>query len=139
MRNRSFVIGCGRLGASIASYSSQQGEDVVVLDANKESFGKLDDSFTGYTIVCDATDASELEEAGIKNAYEVIVTTGDDNANLFIAHICHDIYEIPNIFVRFDDPEKGLLIQGKKIKPIYPFQLSRDRFNALQLQRGEEE
>ena len=139
MRSRTFVIGCGRLGASIANYASQQGEDVVVLDDQKASFNKLDDSFTGYSIVCDATDASELEEAGIKNAYEVVITTGDDNANLFIAHLCHDIYEIPNIFVRFDDPEKGLLIQGRKIKPIYPFQLTRDRFSALKASGGDQE
>ena len=139
MRNRTFVIGCGRLGASIANYASQQGEDVVVLDEHKASFTKLDDSFTGYSIVCDATDSSDLEEAGIKNALEVVIATGDDNANLFLAHICHDIYEVPNIFVRFDDPEKGLLIQGKKIKPIYPFQLSRDRFNVLKREGGKEE
>lgn len=139
MRTRTFVIGCGRLGASIASYASQQGHDVVVIDEHKDAFTKLDESFTGFSIACDATDSNELEEAGIKNAYEVVITTGDDNDNLFLAHVCHDIYEVPNIFVRFDDPEKGLLIQGKKIKAIYPFQLSRDRFSTLKSAGGEEE
>lgn len=132
MRNRTMIIGCGRLGASLANYASSQGEDVVVLDASKESFNKLDDSaFTGYSIACDATDIDELVDAGIKSVREVIITTGDDNANLFLALACHDIFEVPSIYVRFDDPEKGMLIQGKKIKPIYPFQLSRDRFTAL--------
>lgn len=134
MRNRMIVIGCGRLGASIANYASQQGEDVVVLDKRKDSFAKLDESFTGYSKVCDATDFVELEENGIKNAYEVVITTGSDNENLFLAHLCHDVYEVPNIYVRFDDPEYGLLIQGRKIRTIYPFQLSRDRFNALKNQ-----
>ena len=137
MKNRTMIIGCGRLGASIANYASSQGEDVIVLDAHKASFTKLDDSsFTGYSIACDATDVDELEDAGIKTVREVVITTGDDNANLFLAHVCHDIYQVPSIYVRFDDPEKGMLIQGKKIKPIYPFQLSRDRFNAL---KGESE
>ena len=139
MRNRTFIIGCGRLGASVANYASSQGEDVVILDAHKESFNKLDESFTGYSIVCDATEITALEDAGLKNAYEVVITTGNDNANLFLAHVCHDIFAIPNIYVRFDDPENGLLLQGRKIKPIYPFQLSRDRFNAMKNQGGNEE
>ena len=139
MRNRTFIIGCGRLGASIANFASQQGQDVVILDSSKESFAKLDDSFTGYSIACDATDFSELIDAGIKNALEVVITTGDDNANLFLAHVCHEILQVPNIFVRFDDPEKGLLIRGMKIKPIYPFQLSRDRFKHLKAEREERE
>ena len=131
MRNRTFIIGCGRLGASIANYSSQQGESVVVIDFEKSSFERLDDSFSGYTISCDATDVDELRDAGIMTAREVIITTGNDNINLFLAHVCSTLLEVPYVYVRFDDPEKGFLIQGLDVKPIYPFQLSWDRFNYL--------
>ena len=133
MRNRTFVIGCGRLGASIANYASQQGQSVVVLDDNKAAFTRLDDSFSGYTIVCDATDVDELKDAGINTAKEIIITTGNDNVNLFLAHVSATLLEVPYVYVRFDDPEKGFLIQGLNIKPIYPFQLSWDRFNLLKL------
>lgn len=131
MRTLTFVIGCGRLGASIANYASQQGQSVVVIDSEKTSFTRLDDSFSGYTIVCDATDLDELRDAGINNAKEVIITTGNDNVNLFLAHVSATILGIPYVYVRFDDPEKGFLIQGLNVKPIYPFQLSWDRFNLL--------
>ena len=131
MKTRTLIIGCGRLGASIANYASSQGESVVVLDPSKESFERLSDIFSGYKIVCDATDVDELEDAGIESAKEVIITTGDDNINLLVAHICCRIYEVPYVYVRFDDPDKGLLIQGLPVKAIYPFQLSRDRFNIL--------
>ena len=131
MRNRTFVIGCGRLGASIANYASQQGQSVVVIDPDKIAFTRLDDSFSGYTFVCDATDVDELRDAGINTAKEVIITTGNDNVNLFLAHLCAHLLEVPYVYVRFDDPEKGFLIQGSNIKPIYPFQLSWDRFNML--------
>ena len=57
----------------------------------------------------------------------------DDNVNLFLAHLCAKVYEVPYIYVRFDDPDKGLLIQGMNIKAIYPFQLSKDRFNLLRM------
>ena len=131
MRTRSFIIGCGRLGGSIASYSSQQGLSVVVIDSDKAAFGRLDESFSGYTIVCDATDLDELQEAGIASAKEVIITTGNDNINLFLAHACANLLQVPYVYVRFDDPEFGHLIQGMNIKAIYPFRLSWDRFNML--------
>ncbi|HAS56210.1 MAG TPA: potassium transporter TrkA [Firmicutes bacterium] len=131
MKNKSIIIGCGRLGSSIANYSSSQGEDVIVIDEDKESFNRLDDVFSGYKIVANATDVDELEEAGIESARQVVITTGDDNVNLFLAHLCAKVYEVPYIYVRFDDPDKGLLIQGMSIKAIYPFQLSKDRFNLL--------
>ena len=115
MRNKTFIVGCGRLGASIASYASSQGEDVIVLDQHADSFN-----------------IDQLEDAGIGDAKELILTTGDDNTNLFLAHLCQKKYNVPYIYVRFDDPEKGFLIQGMSIKAIYPFQLSRDRFSLLQ-------
>ena len=95
MRTLTFVIGCGRLGASIANYASQQGQSVVVIDSEKASFTRLDDSFSGYTIVCDATDLDELRDAGINNAKEVIITTGNDNVNLFLAHVSATVLGIP--------------------------------------------
>ena len=54
--------------------------------------------------------------------------------------MCAEKYGVPYIYVRFDDPEKGLLIQGLEgVRVIYPFQLSRNRFNLLQgKEEGEE-
>lgn len=131
MRNQTFIIGCGKLGASIANDSSRRGLDVVVVDSNSAVFSQLDDNFSGIARVADATDPNALLDAGILNAFEVIITTGNDNISLFLAHLCAKIYQVPYIYVRFDDPALGLLIQGMNIKAIYPFQLSRDRFNLL--------
>ncbi len=131
MRNLTFILGCGRLGSSIANYSSAMGGNVVVVDPNKNSFEKLNDAFSGITIASDTTDIDELRDAGLDSAKEAIITTGDDNVNLFLAYVCCKVFEVPYIYVRFDDPDKGLLIQGMPIKAIYPFQLSLDRFSLL--------
>jgi len=139
MRNITMVIGCGRLGATIANYSSQAGDNVVVLDPDKHSFEQLNDSFSGYTIACDASDSEELVDAGIDDAKELIITTGDDNLNLFLAQIAESIYKVPYIYVRFDDPTYALLIQGMHIKAIYPFQLCVDRFNQIRSSGGDKE
>lgn len=82
-------------------------------------------------ITADATDVAALEDAMIASARTIVVTTGDDNVNLFVAHVADKIYHVPNVYVRFDDPDKGVLIKGFNITPIYPFQLSKERYISL--------
>ena len=87
-RNKIIVIGSGRLGANIASLLYKQGSDVILIDKNKKAFNKLLNTFGGYETVGDATDLELLESVYIKQAKEVIIVTGNDNVNLYLAHIC---------------------------------------------------
>jgi len=134
IKNKIVVIGCGRLGSSIADLASERGENVIVVDSISSSFERLDDNFSGYKVTGDATDVSLLEEdAYIETAREVAICTGDDNVNLFLAHVCATIYQVPEVYVRFDDPDKSALISGNPhIKAIYPFELSINKFAALE-------
>lgn len=134
IKNKIVVLGCGRLGASIANLASEKGENVIVVDITSSNFERLDDSFSGYKVTGDATDVSLLEEdAYITTAREVAIATGDDNVNLFLAHLCASIYQVPTVMVRFDDPDKSALIAGMpSIKAIYPFELSMNKFTALE-------
>jgi trk system potassium uptake protein TrkA len=134
MRNKILILGCGRLGSSIANNASARGENVIVVDSVASCFERLDDNFSGYKVTGDATDTSLLEEdAYIKTASEVIITTGDDNVNLFLAHLCATLYQVPFVYVRFDDPDKAALIAGyPNIKAIYPFELSLNKFTTME-------
>lgn len=131
MRNKTIVIGSGRLGANIATHLSGQGQDVLIVDKTSDSFRKLSDTYSGYDIVGDATDLAVLESSLIEEAKEVIITTNDDNVNLYIAHLCFYIYDVPNIYARFSDTDKGQLIEKTTIKAIYPFILSINEFIKL--------
>ncbi len=137
-KNKTLIIGTGRLGSSIANRASSRGDNVIVIDADSNAFGRLDETFTGYKVRGDATDLAILEsDCYIKTCEEVVITTGDDNINLFLAHVCALIYGVPRIFVRFDDPEKGALIAGMpSIEAIYPFELSLGKFTALEKGAG---
>jgi len=135
-RNKFIVIGSGRLGANIATKMSELGEDVIIIDSTDDSFRKLHDSFSGYQVVGDATDLVVLENAMIKHAKTVVITTDSDNTNIFLSHICYYVYNIPRIFVRLADTDKGRLLEGTYIKAIYPFTLSFKEFMEL---NGEEE
>lgn len=130
-RNKFIVIGSGRLGSNIATQMSEMGEDVIIIDATDDSFRKLQESFSGYQVVGDATDLSILENSYIKHAKAVVITTDSDNVNIFLSHICYYIYNVPNIFVRLADTDKGKLLEGTSIKAIYPFTLSLTEFMSL--------
>jgi len=131
LRNKTLIIGCGRLGASIANECSKEGKNIMVIDNDEGAFDRLSSTFSGYTFAGEATDLSVLEEAYITSAKEIVVTTGDDNVNLFVAYVARKIYDVPYIYVRLDDPNNSSLIQGMKIKAIYPFELSFDKFNVI--------
>ena len=131
LKNKTLVIGCGRLGASIANKISKEGKNLLVVDQNRQAFERLDDSFSGYQVVGDVTDLSVLEEAYISSAKEIIIVTGNDNVNLFLALIARDHYDVPNIYVRLDDPTLSILTEGKNIELILPFQLTFDKFNLV--------
>ncbi|MBE0700372.1 MAG: NAD-binding protein [Acholeplasmataceae bacterium] len=130
-RNKFIVIGSGRLGSSIATKMSELGEDVSIIDATDDSFRKLQESFSGFEFVGDATDMSVLENANIKQAKTVVIATDSDNINLYISHVCYYIYNVPSIFVRLSDTDKGQLLEGTNIQPIYPFTLSLNEFLIL--------
>lgn len=136
-RNKFVVIGSGRLGSNIATSMSELGEDVIIIDAQDDSFRKLQESFSGYQVVGDATDLTILENSYIKHAKTVVITTDSDNVNIYLAHICFYVYNVPKIFVRLSDTDKGKLLEGTNIKAIYPFNLSYSEF--MDLNDGEED
>lgn len=127
MKNEIFVIGAGKLGTKIASLLYESGKNVVVIDKNDSAFHKLDD-FSGFTVNGDATDLDFLRSIDIQEAKMVIITTNDDNTNLFLADVCFYLFDIKKIYVRLSDTDKGFLLENTTATCIYPFNLSVDFF-----------
>ena len=62
------VVGCGRLGAGIADTLYGEGEDVVVVDKDKDSFRKLSSSFGGLSVEGNGMDLDILDSVELKRA-----------------------------------------------------------------------
>ena len=131
LRNKTIICGCSSLGATITNKFSTEGKNLMVIDIEPKNFNRLSDRFSGYTIVGDVSELETLEEAGISSAKEIVITTDDDNLNLFVAHIAKKIYGVPNIYVRLSEPDNEVLLKGMDVKAIYPLELSYDKFNLL--------
>ena len=127
------VCGCSKLGAHIANYYSAKGYNVTVIDSNKTSFNKLKDDFSGITSRGNSTDIDVLRYNGIEDAEIVIVTTDNDNTNIFIAEIASTIFKIKKVFIRLNDEDKGdLLTDLDNVNIISPFLLSMEKFIELE-------
>ena len=62
------IVGCGRVGSTLARELSSQGHTVAIIDRKPEAFSRLGDSFTGTRIVGIGFDRDVLVEAGIERA-----------------------------------------------------------------------
>lgn len=100
------IIGCGRVGSTLASLLSGEGSNVVIIDTSTEKLQRLEPQFTGETMIGDGTDISTLEEAKIKEADAFVAATGDDNSNLMSAQIAKSIFNVNRVLVRIKAPDR---------------------------------
>lgn len=132
------IIGCGRLGAQLANELSNLGENVLIMDENRESFRRLASNFGGLQIVGNGTDFDKLREAKIQNATTVIAVTNDDNINIMVAQIARDVFEVPKVIARLYDPECESIYQKFGISTICPSVLSAKEIDKLLDTSGEQ-
>ena len=138
-KERVIIVGCGRLGGRLATMLSDKGYQVVIIDNRPEAFNKLPESFGGFPIQADGIDLNTLKYAEIDDASLFIAATGNDNLNSLLAQIASRIFGVSNVYVRFDDTDKGRLVKGFNIQCIYPFKLSMRDFEESLFGAADEE
>ncbi|MGM0596686.1 MAG: potassium channel family protein [Myxococcota bacterium] len=122
------VIGCGRLGSYLASYLSANGNSVVVIDKNENSFNDLSVDFSGFKIDGDATQLSVLKKAKMKNADILIATTLEDNINLMVAQVAKKVFHVPKVLARVFDPKREEVYAQLGISTISPTSVAAEIF-----------
>jgi trk system potassium uptake protein TrkA len=101
------VIGCGRVGSSIAKQLDREGWEVSVVDEKEEALNRLGTAWTGGFIVGHGMDIDILRQAGIEDADAVVVATNGDNTNLVIAQVAQKRFDNRCVVVRVLDPARA--------------------------------
>ncbi len=125
------IIGCGRLGANLANTLSNEGEDVLIMDVNKNAFRRLSPNFGGLAVLADGTDLDKLREAQIEKASSVITVTNDDNTNIMTAQIARELFGVERVIARLYDPECEIVYKHLGISTICPAVLSTKEIDKL--------
>ena len=98
------IMGCGRVGAQLASMLDEEGHTVTIIDKEDYSLRRLSANFRGTALVGDGTDEDILMKAGIEQADAFVAVTQGDNRNVMAAQIAKHVFNVPRVVCRIYDP-----------------------------------
>lgn len=101
---KAVIMGCGRVGARVASLLDHTGNDVAVIDIDSRAFQRLPATFGGDTIIGTGIDEDVLRRAGIEEADAFIAVSNGDNRNIMAAQVARLIFNVPEVVCRIYDP-----------------------------------
>src|SRR5512136_2897373 len=100
------VVGCGNVGAQLATLLSTEGHDVVIIDKNPRAFKRLGTAFNGVKINGYGFDEDVLKEAGIEKCDAFAAVTDQDNSNMMAAEVASKIHKVPKVVARIYNAER---------------------------------
>jgi trk system potassium uptake protein TrkA len=98
------IVGCGRVGALIASALDTAGHKVAIIDTSTLSFDRLADDFKGTAIRGNGTDEEVLRRAGTQDADLFLALTEGDNRNVMSAQIAAEVFDTARVIAKINDP-----------------------------------
>ncbi|GHO87205.1 potassium channel family protein [Dictyobacter formicarum] len=98
------ILGCGRVGATLATQLDEAGHTVSIIDSSSDSFQRLSPKFKGDKIVGNGVDEETLRRAGLETADAFVAVTNGDNRNIMAAQIAKEIFNIKKVVCRIYDP-----------------------------------
>lgn len=124
------IVGCGKLGRSLAKGLSDDGNDICIIDRDADKLNALGTGFNGQRIKGIEFDSDKLLEAGIKQADSLIAAASDDNINITVSLIADKIFHVPQIIARVNEPEKYIIYNKLGISTINPIQFEMEMLKS---------
>lgn len=114
------IMGCGRVGARVATMLDDNGHDVTIVDRLTSAFERLPREYGGNTIIGTGIDEDVLRTAGIEDADIFIATTNADNRNIMGAQVAMTIFNVPKAIVRIYDPVRAEAYRKIGLRTVCP-------------------
>ncbi|ASY18695.1 trk system potassium uptake protein [Candidatus Planktophila versatilis] len=112
------IMGCGRVGSSLATALEAAGHSVAIIDQSKDAFRRLGADFKGRTVVGVGFDRDTLLEAGIDGADAFAAVSNGDNSNILAARVARENYGVTNVVARIYDPGRAEIYQRLGIPTV---------------------
>ena len=114
------VIGCGRVGASLAREFQADGWEVTAVDQKQEALDRLGSDWSGGFVLGHGMDSEILRRAGVPDADAVVVSTNGDNTNLVIGQVVKMRYDVECVVVRILDPARAKFYEERGMQIVCP-------------------
>jgi trk system potassium uptake protein TrkA len=120
------ILGCGRVGATLATQLDNAGHEVSIIDASTEAFQRLDPKFHGEQVVGNGMDEDVLKRAGIETADAFAAVTNGDNRNIMASQIAKEIFHVKKVVCRIYDPLRQSTYHDLGLETICPTLIGAD-------------
>jgi trk system potassium uptake protein len=130
------IMGCGRVGSTLAKSLSKQGHDVAIIDAEPAAFRRLGSSFEGMTVTGIGFDRDTLKAARIDEAYAFAAVSSGDNSNILSARVARETFGVEHVAARIYDPGRAMVYQRLGIPTVATVRWTSDQMLQLLLPQG---
>jgi len=114
------IIGCGRVGSTVAKRLAGEGWDVTAVDEKESALSRLGENWAGGFVVGHGMDTDVLREAGIEEADAVVISTDGDNTNIVIGQVAQKRFGIDCTVVRILDPARAEFYAERGLRTVCP-------------------
>lgn len=130
------IMGCGRVGASLARTLDAAGHSVAVVDQDDAAFLRLGDDFSGRTVVGMGFDRETLKEADTSDAYAFAAVSSGDNSNILGARVARETFGVKHVAARIYDPGRAEIYQRLGIPTVATVRWTADQVLRRILPQG---
>jgi trk system potassium uptake protein TrkA len=130
------IMGCGRVGSSLARGLQKRGHSIAVIDQSAESFRRLGSGYEGTTVTGVGFDRDTLTEAGIEEAYAFAAVSSGDNSNILAARVARETFGVSNVVARIYDPGRAEVYQRLGIPTVATVSWTSDQMLRRLLPHG---
>jgi len=132
------IMGCGRVGSTLAHILEDQGHTVAIIDQDSEAFRRLRSGFKGRRITGIGFDRDVLMEAGIEEAAAFAAVSNGDNSNIISARVARETFGVQYVAARIYDPRRAEVYQRLGIPTVATVRWTADQMLRRLLPDGAE-
>ncbi|WP_329108537.1 TrkA family potassium uptake protein [Micromonospora sp. NBC_01699] len=121
------IMGCGRVGSTLAHSLESRGHSVAVIDQNSDSFRRLGPDFGGITVTGIGFDGDVLRQAGIERADAFAAVSSGDNSNIISARLARETFGVSRVAARIYDQKRAQVYERLGIPTVATVRWTADR------------
>jgi trk system potassium uptake protein TrkA len=132
------IMGCGRVGSTLAHILEDRGNTVAVIDRDPEAFRRLRPSFKGDRVTGIGFDRDVLTRAGIERADSFAAVSSGDNSNIIAARVARETFGVRQVAARIYDPRRAEVYERLGIPTVATVRWTADQMLRKLLPEGTE-
>ncbi|MDT0266233.1 TrkA family potassium uptake protein [Streptomyces sp. DSM 44915] len=132
------ILGCGRVGSTLAHELEERGHSVAVIDQDPTAFRRLGSQFAGRRVTGLGFDRDTLVEAGLPDAGAFAAVSSGDNSNIIAARVAREVFGVRHVTARIYDPRRAEVYERFGIPTVASVRWTTDQVVRRLLPSGAE-